>query len=595
MSPDPSSRLDEAELRAALGPRRPDPAAFRKGVERALERREAQRLSLGARLLAAPERLRMAASVLPPEIVGPAATGAAVVGKKLTLKAIPALFALPAVSLVMLLVTFVGGIRSLGRAPAGPARPDGDADAVVRDWWRRHKAVTQLIGLALIVLLVLKHSEAAVLVILASMACMVLILAELGRHGLATRDRIGRILGRMLMSIGLYAIFFGGLVRYDQGRLLVLLLVAGGLACLVLCRAVTWERIRRWILDPIPMRVRDPITTFSLRVLSGAFAVFLALVALGMGVQVVHWLLSRPPDRAELVRWVEGFDETDAKREDWDAWARVVASLQRDGGPPPALQRIVAAAEVVSAASMPRDEALVLVGLAGPEALRHVAGNLDVRFYAREDAPPLKYSHSTWLRSGLSAHLALGTLTPDEIERLAWSIEGIYPESDSPAAVSVIRRLIETQDRLGHPEFAGRHRQEALAAIQTLLSRWDGFLAANPPQWVSDLASLHDAVWLVERFDLADTLAGASITSQCRALARAGVYENQRLLRVGGKPAENVAAVTLRDLARFVPEPGVWERVLEQRVLLGTALLVALCLVATGRAPLELAPAEAQG
>ena len=112
--------LDPGRLREALAPERPDPDAFLAGVRERVARpqgasaSESRRLSL-ARL---PQRWRWAASILPPGVL-PFVAGS---GVKLSWKAIPGLAVLPGLAGVMVLASFVGGVRHLRRLDTD-ARP----------------------------------------------------------------------------------------------------------------------------------------------------------------------------------------------------------------------------------------------------------------------------------------------------------------------------------------------------------------------------------------------------------------------------------------------------------------------------------------
>ena len=65
-------------------------------------------------------RIRWAASVVPPGVIAGAVTMAGVTGKKVGMKAVPGLMAIPAVALLMIALTFFGGMRALRAA----GRPD---------------------------------------------------------------------------------------------------------------------------------------------------------------------------------------------------------------------------------------------------------------------------------------------------------------------------------------------------------------------------------------------------------------------------------------------------------------------------------------
>ena len=152
------------DLEAALAPRRTEPEAFGAGVRERIRRAEGAEVAEGGaeplRLERQPELepvaaggLSWAAGLLPPmllskgaskAVLGVGTAAASKAGTKLTLKAVPALAAMPVFTLLMIAATLVYAIRGqLGLSGDGAQRTDErEAESAVRAWWGRNLVPT---------------------------------------------------------------------------------------------------------------------------------------------------------------------------------------------------------------------------------------------------------------------------------------------------------------------------------------------------------------------------------------------------------------------------------------------------------------------
>ena len=307
----------EPRLREALAPHRPSPEEFAEGVRRRIreaEERRARQDEEGAALLARSAFLRRAASILPPGLLpGPMLL---VAGKKAGLKGAPALLAIPAVSLLVLGLSFAAALGSLARPLRGEARiaePGDDARhrQAVRAWWRA-SWWKPVLGLGLIAgLLILLPAEAAVILVLVSMVALVAILEGLRRAGYGSRAVIaGRCCGFLItlgaMVMPLESLLIPGWTPFAISASLL----GGGVLCGLFA-------------------VRGAST--ALRPLWGSRALFLLPVLMFM----VWPMLITSAGRGDLVAWVESFEDAELNSARWDDWSLVASWLERDPAAPP--------------------------------------------------------------------------------------------------------------------------------------------------------------------------------------------------------------------------------------------------------------------
>jgi len=219
------------ELEAALAPRRPDPEAFGAGVRERIRRAEGAEGAEGGteplRLERQPELepvaaggLSWAAGLLPPmllskgaskAVLGVGTAAASKAGTKLTLKAVPALAAMPFFTLLMIAATLVYAIRGqLGLSADGAQRTDErEAAWAVRAWWMRNLVPTLITVALLVTVFALDpggfFENGFVLIILASAVAAVAQLRGLSAEGLASREQVGRLMASFLSLVAVFA------------------------------------------------------------------------------------------------------------------------------------------------------------------------------------------------------------------------------------------------------------------------------------------------------------------------------------------------------------------------------------------------------
>jgi len=269
-------------LRDALKGERTDPAAFLAGVR---ERVDARAAAPPRTLTPIPPRWRWAASLLPPGVV-PLMTATGGAGVKLSWKALPGLAALPGIAFLMVLVSFVGGLRQLRKLDDEAVHSKLEDEARVRhEWWTRHRTKA-LLGIAAIVVLVLIGSPSAALFgVLASMVALVLLVGVLARAGYANRKAVGRLcIGVLSTNAWCWWSAHEFLSRPaigPHGEEIAVSFAIGILLCSFASGSITWAIIRHRVMHPIKMKHPDPVTTFSLRCLSFPIFGLIALVVIG--------------------------------------------------------------------------------------------------------------------------------------------------------------------------------------------------------------------------------------------------------------------------------------------------------------------------
>ncbi|MCP5085159.1 MAG: hypothetical protein GY948_26045, partial [Alphaproteobacteria bacterium] len=176
----------------AMAPERRGEKDFREGVGERLDADVERPFHVSA-------LARSAAAFLPPILLPKGLVkGGAIMGgvavKKAGWKLIPGVIALPAVVMIMLVVTFAMGLRrTVSSGPQGLERRDVGGE--LRAWWRRfliwfgQKAPVQAIMLFGVL----------------SMAALVGIFGALSRAGLVSRRQVGYRLGSFLFGLVIYA------------------------------------------------------------------------------------------------------------------------------------------------------------------------------------------------------------------------------------------------------------------------------------------------------------------------------------------------------------------------------------------------------
>lgn len=596
---------DPDAIRRALEGLRPDPEAFRAGIDRRIREREARDEEQRARLAVAPARLRWAASILPPGVVGTALSTATVAGKKLGLKAIPGLLAIPAVATLMVVLTFLGALRSLKPAEGAATERAESEQAAIRAWWKRNRIPVAICFVLFVVLAVLQHPEVLTFVLLLSMLAVTAQLGALSKAGFGDRKRVGAIGAQLLFTIAWLWFMLRDLTPIGTTEINPMLgpvvLCLGGFACRMASGHLALTGLWAWIWHPERrMLYPDPVTTFCLRCLYGGIALT-GLAFFGL----VFWN-STPSAMAVFdPRWklewmVNGFEEPVGEEEDWLAFGRAAEYLQRkEHGTDLNLDD---AHEVLRRAS---DEGVKI----GPRLLiRAVQLGLLERSVAlaiapRVDAPVLvgdEAEVSEWDARVIGLLQVCGAWSEGQRAHLALCIAAGRPEEGLFGRLEDLRDQIELLDLLGATELAD---ERGLAVAEALRRHWCGSYDGagfGGFTFSPELARQRAGRWQdrLTTSDIGPTLAGLEL------MVRFGVPEGIDLERVRvalarpvasafglfdvGPPRwdlqQELARVLLRE--RFPEHPGgLLGLLIRNRILLGTLLLIALCLVATARAP----------
>jgi len=576
------STFSERDLRRALAPVRPDPAAFRAAVERKLAQRER-----GGGPEAAADPRRRAAAALPLDLLAPGGASAAALGKQLSAGGVLGALTLPAVSLAMLALAFAAAVRFVVRAGHGsePAGRAASADEVLRSWWRAH-ALHAALALALLALLAwTQPAETVLLALLASMAVVAALVSRLARAGAASRASVGALAASFLGGLlGLALVFDGLAASLHSERVpphwVPTALFWGCLACDVLGR---WKRT--W---SVPRKLAGALAPTAL------VAVWLVLTARGLEPagpeRLAHYVARPAPALGQVV--------------EWQRLGRVGAWLLERGLPcdRSAARTAVAAAWGRRAPGAPLFDAgfgvFALAGAARLDALpddlwRAVADDPDTRALLEREGT-LVAADLVELRVRA---LARAGLTDAQRDHLARRLDATWPPPEAPWALENMGVLEALAERIGRPPGEGRDGQVARA----LELHW---LGADPDEpfaapfasepWTAGrrrlgdplyLGATHAALELLRRHGAPPGLDLARVRAFLERAARPSLVE---ALAPAAWPRLTVqsyrydAAVALRVLAALpqapAPERPDWRA---ERALLAALLLVALCLFAT--------------
>ncbi len=601
----PDALPGEEELRQALEGLRPDPADFRAGVERRIAEREEREEGRQARFTIAPARLRWAASILPPGVIGGAMMAAGATGKKLGLKAIPGLMAIPAVATVMVILTFFGALRGLKPAegPAGE-RVASEKEAMAA-WWKRNRIPAALCLALFIVLGILRHPEILTLVLLVSMVAVTAQLAALGKAGFGDRERIGALGSQMLFTLA-YLWFMLRDVNPMQSlvqnpHLGPVVLCLGGVACLALGGQFTWTKLWSGIWHPERrMLYPDPVTTFCLRSLYGGLALGAAALLLFVFWSSTPSAMTLIDPRWRLERAVNTFDQPIEAQSDWYAFGHIAEYLQHEGsGSELCLDRARSRVQRALVEGTDLDPLVlasaVQVGLATPA---EIADRLP-----RERARELLGGEGelyAWEPRLIRLLQVCGEWSEEERAHLALRVAATWPEVGAFGALGELRDRAELLDLLGHGELAEERASEVAEALRVT---WCGTYDESAPGcFVQTAESAHERAHLFMGkptvFDIEPTQAAVDLMMRFgvpdgidpeRVRGATGTYIPAPLgmLGVGGRFRYNLGELARVQMhEQFPPQPGgVFGFLIRRRIMLGALLLVALCVIATARAP----------
>lgn len=568
--------VDAQTLRGLLAPHRPDPRAFRAGVERKLR----ERAGASGAQSAEPARASRVAALLPPQVAG--ALGVAGGGKGLTLG-----LALPALVVASTFGAFAAGAGALARATRGLPALEGRARLALDP--RRGRSSALLLGVQVGSLAALLASglfgsrlglDVLCLALLAAQLALTASVRELGGAGLLTRAEVARactgLLASVLGGVFLWRRAFGLHDDSDLGPAWpVVLVLAGLVACVAVARrqgprarggtgfVLAWAAFLV-LLDPFgctrsspeALRASFPRLTSGAEELSGwkeAAATWEALRATG----------AAPPDtsalRAEVERAIE--QGVDAHPQVWSAAARM---------------------ELVDEAHW---------GLLAARAGEAYALERLVRS-PRYDPTPYY---------GYRVPMLLAARPPTETERAALvaALTAVLDGEHEPLALRPALAAVRALEQLGRADLVAE-RGERLRALLVrhwidarplqLFARPGGF-SAHPDTVTS---SLPEATY--EGLSL---LARVGVPAPIDRVRMRGYLRNECVsVPLGLDPKPELHAFARAALLRLEREVGLpprsfLERLLAERLLACSALLVALCLLALALAPVGEEPERA--
>ncbi len=405
--------------------------------------------------------LRRAAALLPLGLLTKGALpGAEVAVPKLGWKGLAAVLSLPAVSVVMLLFTFLSALGALRRTVDGDALDPREARVEINLWWWGHwwQALLCLIGFA--VLLRLHPVAAVVLVFVVSMVTLVVILRHLDRYGVVSSASVGRFAGGLLLATAVGAT----LIHEPSAQLwsghwqhlgTVLVLWSGAAFCLLSGReAVPW--------------------TWGERIRVGAATALLLLFALSIpGL--------RRPSLERCVEVAEGFAAEELGHRDWNEWGRLARSLRevvaRRGG------QLDLSAQAASFEAATDDlcakpalaEAAFRAGLLPSEALERLGGSPEA---LRLRDPERRLSVGLPAAALVEALQRRELLDESRREQLARLALEDWPDPREFDCLEKMLQRVELLELLGHAPLIEARRSEVEEALREL---WTGDLDESSP------------------------------------------------------------------------------------------------------------------
>ena len=308
--------LAEDELREALAPFAPDDDASVAAVRRRITARggdpDADTADEERELHSAAwdsPFVRRAAAFLPLGILTRGAVPTAkAAGPKFGWQSIGLLLTIPAVSVVLLVTTFLGAVRALPRARGEDAMEEWAMREEVNLWIWGHwwQLLVTWTGLGL--LFATQPALAFTGGMLLSMAALVLILRHLSTFGLVSAAFVGRATGSFLGMVYLWSGFAYRPVHEGWGGSLqqswvAMVFCLGAVACFWVAR--TW----------VPR-------TYYQRIGFGS----LVLMAVGL---LWSMLEQHRLSWARCVQYAERYGEEADQRADWENWSRLVRSLRQ--------------------------------------------------------------------------------------------------------------------------------------------------------------------------------------------------------------------------------------------------------------------------
>ncbi len=589
-------------LYEAYRDQRPDPGAFAQGVRERIARMNERTNSPAPGLPQLPQRVRWAASLLPPWVVGAVPSGTGIAGKKVGFKLIPAALAMPAIVLVVLVGTFLMGVRSLANAKGENSSGTADLRAVERAWWKRNHRLA-LAGLAVLVGLALNgHADVFTAFLALSMVLAVLLMGELARARVVRRDRAAWMMASLLLASG--GIWFNvsrflpadpsGYPNWIGGGILLL----GAFLCLVAGGGETWRKVGRAIWFPLhKQRYPDPTKNLVLRGVGVLACLTVVLVVTTLGFTTLALLAMEPPSRESVVEYVEGFE---APIDDFVAWRRLTElldGLAESPGAEPDLTAVTAQVKAKLSGSR-SEEALLSARLLFDHGIIDRDCAPEIIALAEEGRSSIDRSPGSLNRRSIGTLHRAGLLSEEERAKALASLKSTWPRADGYSALEQILERIRLLDSVGEDGLVEAYRP---LVHEALVAHWRGIDPDSPDAGFTRRANPRDEAYrrlyvvIAESYPLSAAAAlmtrfGVPPEIDCvrvRDTVRAGrTFRVSGLLGEDQKLRETLIDLTQVQLEALAPELQTpWSWTLSRRTLLGALLMVILCLLAIRQAP----------
>lgn len=591
----------ERDVRRALAPRNRDAEAFEDAtLERIAELEAAAegegddspelRLVEGSTNGTDLRFVRRAAAFLPWTLVAKGLFPAAkVAGPKAGWKGLGALLSLPALSVILLLGTFVTAFSAMPKTDTGEPMTRRAMWREFDKWWARHWWKVAL-GLGVILPLVIcGYVDVLFGVVLIAMLVLVAILRFMHHIGKGTRDQIGPLAFNFLFQMSLWMFmqpaFRGNDAWVGRSRAAAgaVILVVGALICFTL-----WQRT-------LPWTVRKRIAV-----------VFLPVMLLTC---LVGAHGARRPSLERCVAFAERPDEFGGVRGDpWRCWVPLVQSLrylEEHGALSAGTMRssgIAASFDEHWGDQRLDEEPVVAAVRAGvftdEDAAAVVAlGEVDWMFPSVNSIGDIYLAHHQ-----IASLMRLGILGEDQHAALVSAVLEEWPETDTVCwDLRQILRCVELLEILGRIDLVHARRDE-IAAV--LLGHWIGdeypqlpgaTFVPYPEHGIGSRAdffyhqSSHDALQLMLRVGVPEGVDAERFAFWLRESADPGFYVPGLITPdpwIYAMSADyELLRAWLRSEGRPVPGRSSVHAALLDPATLGTLLFTVLCVYAVLRAP----------
>jgi len=580
MSPKEKHELvAEDELYELFAPHRPQPEQFRAGVDESVAEREADGGALDSPALSG--LWRRVAAYLPLDPLTGGLAGSAI-GKAAAPKLLPAALALPALILAGALGGFLASARSLKHASQNSPPARLGTPRARQSSTRLSSSWSSLLNFATLVSLAVTTwlggglaIDFLCLVLVISMGALVLTVRQLSRAALLSRETVARVAVGLLSSI-----FVGCFLWFPTLRLADDVTYFGMGACSAMI-------LLGCVLCLLASRQNGKA--------AAGFAILLALVG-GLNILGVTQSTTR-----SMQAQYSAYDLDPLDLHAWDAAWAVSSSLRAVGAQIPERPQL---AQELSAAIQAGDDvhptvysAAHSMGLLEPEdwerlaQKRYVANQLEGLASERPNLSQTRYYEYL-------LHLFLATHAPDaeQVERLAGMALGFWPETGEHGALHTALLSVRIWLALDRADFVEAQRAEALALLSAhwisgqavgTFAKVGGF-TPNPEKFRTSFDD--ETLAALELMGHYGTPADIDLDLVHSFLRRESVafplFEEWHPYLRG----ESRAGLLRLRMQIGLPERGLLELLLKERLLIASILIVLLCLLAIRMAspsPLE--------